>query len=231
VAKSIPARRPYASEQRKAQAAETRLHILEAARRLFIERGYTGSPINTIALEAKVSPETVYAIFGSKRALLADVVGMSVLGDASPTPLLEQKGPQAVRRLKSQREQVRLFAADMRRIMPRVGPLFQIMHAAAATEPEIATLLGQVLEQRLEGMRGFVQMVAANGPLRQAIDVHAAAETVWALSSAEVHGLLTADRGWSGDRYEKWLSDILEAALLPPHGRVRSKPRPHVGPL
>lgn len=228
MSKSVPAKRPYASDRRKAQAAETRLHILEAARRLFIERGYTGTPINTIALEAKVSPETVYAIFGSKRALLADVVGMSVLGDASPTPLLEQKGPQAVRRSKSQREQVRLFAADMRRIMPRVGPLFQIMHTAAATEPEIATLLGQVLEQRLEGMRAFVRMVCTNGPLRQGLDAQSAAETVWALSSAEVHWLLTVDRGWSGDRFEKWLSDILEAALLPPHGRVRSKPRQRV---
>ena len=225
MSKSIPAKRPYASERRKAQAAETRLQVLKAARRLFIERGYTGTPINTIALEAKVSPETVYAIFGSKRALLADVVGMSVLGDAGPTPLLEQKGPQAVRRSKTQREQVRLLAADMRRIMPRVGPLFQIMHTAAATEPEIATLLGQVLEQRLEGMRAFVRMVAANGPLRQAIHVGAAAETVWALSSAEVHWLLTVDRGWSGDRYEKWLSDILEAALLPPHDRVPPKLR------
>jgi AcrR family transcriptional regulator len=228
MSKSIPARRPYASVRRKAQAAETRLHIMESARRLFTERGYAGTAINTIALEAKVSPETVYSIFGSKRALLADVVGMSVLGDASPTPLLEQKGPQAVRRSKSQREQVRLFAADMRQIMQRVGPLFQIMHTAAATEPEIANLLGQLLEQRLEGMRAFIRMISANGPLRQATNVDAAAEAVWVLSSAEVHWLLTVDRGWSGDRYEKWLANILEGVLLPPHGRVRPKPQQHV---
>ncbi|HVP18566.1 MAG TPA: TetR family transcriptional regulator [Spirochaetia bacterium] len=223
MSKSIPAKRRYASERRKAQAAETRLHILEAARRLFTEHGYTGTTITAIALEAKVSPETVYAVFGSKRALLAELVGMSVLGNAGSTPLLEQKGPQAVRRSKSQREQVRLFAADMRRIMPRVGPLFQIMHTAAATEPEIATLLGQVLEQRLEGMRAFVRMVSANGPLRLGLDAQSAAETVWALSSAEMHWLLTVDRGWSGDRYESWLSDILEAALLPPHDHARPK--------
>jgi AcrR family transcriptional regulator len=226
--KSIPAKRSYASERRKAQAAETRQQVMEAARRLFTERGYTGATINTIAFEAKVSPETVYAIFGSKRALLADLVGMSVLGDAKPVPLLEQEGPQAVRHSKSQREQVRLFAADMRRIMPRVGPLFQIMHTAAATEPEIATLLGQLLEQRLEGMRAFVRMVTANGPLRQGIEVDSGGEAVWALSSAEVHWLLTVDRGWSGDQYQKWLADILEAVLLPPHGRMRSKPRQRV---
>jgi AcrR family transcriptional regulator len=223
MSKSIPARRPYASQRRKAQAEETRLHVLVAARRLFIERGYAGTPINAIAREANVSPETVYAIFGSKRAVLADVVGMSVRGDEGSTPLLRQQGPQAVRRSKTQREQVRLFAADMRRIMQRVGPLFQVMHTAASTEPEIATLLGQMLAQRLEGMRAFVRMVTANGPLRPAIDARAAAETVWALSSAEVHWLLTADREWSGEQYEKWLGDILEAALLPPADRARRK--------
>jgi AcrR family transcriptional regulator len=195
---------------------------LEAARRIFIERGCAGATMSKIALEARVSPETVYAIFGSKRALLADLVGASVLGDAKPTALLEQEGPQAVRRSKSQREQVLLFATDMRKIMARVGPLFQIMHGAAATEPEIATLLGQLLE-RLEGMRAFVRMVFANGPLRQSIEIDAAAEAVWALSSAEVHWLLTEDREWSGDRYEKWLVDILETVLLPPNGRVRPK--------
>ena len=228
MSKSIPAKRPYASERRKAQAAETRLHILEAARRLFTEHGYTGTTINTIALEAKVSPETVYAIFGSKRALLAELVGMSVLGNADSTPLLEQEGPQEVRRSKNQHEQIRLFAAGMRQIMPRVGPVFQVMHTAASTEPEIATLLGQVLEQRLEGMRAFVRMVCANGPLRQGLDAQSAAIAVWVLSSAEVHWLLTVDRGWSGDRYEKWLTDILEAVLLPSHGRIRSKPRQRV---
>jgi AcrR family transcriptional regulator len=228
MSKSIPAKRPYASERRTAQAAETRQQVLEAARRLFAERGYTGATINMIAVAAKVSPETVYATFGSKRVLLADLVGMSVLGDTKPSPLLERKGPQAVKRSKSQREQVQLFAADMRQIMPRVGPLFQIMHAAAATEPEIATLLGQVLEQRLDGMRAFVRMISANGPLRQDIDVDAGAETVWALSSAEVHWLLTVDRGWSGDRYQEWLGNALQAILLPPRGGARPKPRQRV---
>jgi hypothetical protein len=38
---------------------------------------------------------------------------------------------------------------------------------------------------------------------------------VWALTSAEVHRLLTVDRGWSGDRFEDWLNDALVRLLLP----------------
>jgi AcrR family transcriptional regulator len=213
-------RRSYASERRKAQAAETRAHVLEAARRVFLERGYAGATISRIAVEARVSPETVYAVFGSKRAVLAQLVGISVLGDAKPGPLLGREGPQAVLHSKSQREQVSLFAADMAQIMPRVGPLFRIMHTAAASEPEIATLLRQLLEQRLAGMRAFVKMVRANGPLRHA-GVDAAAQTVWALSSAEVHWLLTVHGGWSAERYQKWLAGLLQVALLPSQDRAQ----------
>jgi AcrR family transcriptional regulator len=216
MSKRMPARRPYSSQRRKAQAAETRLQILEAARRLFTEHGYAGTTISAIALEAKVSPETVYAIFMSKRALLAGLVGRSVLGEAPSTPLLEQSGPQEVLRSRDQHEQVRLFAAGMRQIMPRVGPVVRVMDTAASTEPEIAALLGQVLEQRLEGMRAFTRMVASNGPLRAGMEAPSAAVTVWAISSAEVHWLLTVDRGWSGDRYEKWLAETLETILLSP---------------
>jgi hypothetical protein len=41
-----------------------------------------------------------------------------------------------------------------------------------------------------------------------------AAEATWTLTSAEVHHLLTVDRGWSGDRYEVWLGDTLTRLLL-----------------
>jgi hypothetical protein len=46
------------------------------------------------------------------------------------------------------------------------------------------------------------------------MSVEDAAETVWAITSAEVHHLLTVDRGWPGERYEAWLRDSLVRLLL-----------------
>jgi hypothetical protein len=89
------------------------------------------------------------------------------------------------------------------------------MRLAALTEPEIAVLLQDVLGKRLEGMRFFVEALASNGPLRTGLPVADAVDEVWTLTSAEVHRLLTVDRGWSGDRYETWLVDTLAAVLLP----------------
>ena len=211
--KTKPKRR-YDSSRRQARARETQREIIEAARRLFMERGYTGTTIEQIAQEAGVAVETLYATFGSKRAVLSRLVGVSLVGDDEPVPLLERQRPQAVRREPDQRRQVELFAQDMREIMGRVGPILGIMRTAAETEPDIAQLFHGLLQERLQGITQFVRWLAANGPLRDGMTVEDAAETTWTLSSAEVHQLLTVDRGWSDERYEAWLRDILARLLL-----------------
>jgi AcrR family transcriptional regulator len=171
--------------------------------------------MEAIAGEAGVAVQTVYAAFGTKRAILSRLVDIAVVGDERPVPLLEREGPQAVVHERDQRRQIAMFAQGITEIMGRVSPLFAVIRAAAPAEPEIATLLGGLLQQRLEGMRFFVDALAANGSLRAGMTRGRAAETVWALSSPEVHRLFTVTRGWSPKRYEAWLQDMVEAALLP----------------
>jgi hypothetical protein len=146
--------------------------------------------------------------------VLSRLVGVSVVGDDEPVPLLERPRPQAVRREPDQRRQIEAFAHDMREIMGRVGPIFGIMRTAAETEPDIAELLRGILQNRLQGITQFVRWLAANAPLRDGLTVEDAAETAWTLTSAEVHHLLTVDRGWSDDRYEAWIRDTLTQLLL-----------------
>ena len=54
-----PSRRKYNSPLRADQARQTRSRILDAAYRLFVDRGYAGTTIAAVAETAKVSPETV----------------------------------------------------------------------------------------------------------------------------------------------------------------------------
>lgn len=210
----IRTKRKYDSSRRQAQARETQGRILEAARRLFVECGYTGTTIEQLAEEAGVAVETVYATFGSKRAVLARLVSASVRGGDEAAPLLVQEGPQAVRREPDQKRQVEMFAHDIRQIMERVGPVFIAMRTAAETKPDIAELLRRILGERMQGMEQFARWLAANGPLNGGMPVEDAAETVWALTSAEVHNLLTVVRGWTGERYEAWLRDTLIRLIL-----------------
>ena len=69
--------RSYHSELRRTQAEQTRALVLDAARVLFEERGYEGTSVAAIAEAARVSAETVYARFGSKRVLLGELVRLS----------------------------------------------------------------------------------------------------------------------------------------------------------
>ena len=209
-----PSKRRYDSARRRQQAQETRRQILEAAHRLFLARGYSGTTVEAIAGEAGVAVETVYAAFRNKRTILARLVDVSVVGDDQPVPLLERRGPRDVQQERDQRRQIELFARGIREVMERAGPLFEVMRLAAATEPEIAALLEDLLGKRLEGMRFFVEALTKNGPLRAGFSPSDAADIVWTLTSPEVHRLLTVDRGWSGARYEAWLSDALARLML-----------------
>ncbi len=140
-------KRRYNSTKRQSQARETRRQITEAAGKLFTERGYTGATIEAIAQEAGVAPETIYAVFGNKRAILAHLIDISVGGDDEPIPLLQRPRPQAIFQENDPRQQLHLFAQDISAILERVAPIFEIMRFAAKTEPNIADLLQNILKE------------------------------------------------------------------------------------
>jgi TetR/AcrR family transcriptional regulator of autoinduction and epiphytic fitness len=208
-------KRKYNSTIRQAQARETRKQIIEAAYRLFAEYGYAGATIEAIAQAAGVAPETIFATFGNKRTILANLVDVTVGGDEQPIPLLERPGPQAVLQEHDPARQLHLFAEDIAGILTRVAPIFEIMRVAAKTEPDIAELLKNLLEERLRNLTAVVQSLSAHGPLREGLDKAQAAEIVWTITSPEVFSLLTTDRGWSRERYIRWLGDTLARLLLP----------------
>jgi AcrR family transcriptional regulator len=204
-------RRPYDSTRRQAQARETRLRIIDAARGLFAERGYAGATIDAIAQTAGVAPETVFAAFGNKRGILAGLVDLSVGGDDLPIPLLERPGPQSVLEEANLVRQMRMFSHDISEILERVAPVFEILRTAAKTEPEIAELLRELLAGRWRNLAVFVEHL----PLRKGLEREQATEIVWTLTSPEVFRLLTADRGRSRERYAAWLEATLSRLLLP----------------
>jgi AcrR family transcriptional regulator len=204
-------RRPYRSPRREQQAEQTRLLVLDAAERLFKERGYVGTSVTAVAVEAGVSPETVYGHFGSKRVLLGELFRRAVRG-ADPAPVPEQEVPRRLAAMTDQREQLRLFAADITPRLERGAPLVAVLAAAAQSDPELAELLTTLHADRLKNLRVLVDALAANGALRLPADE--ALDTVWALTSPELQQLLVRERGWTRQHYEEWLAASLAELLL-----------------
>lgn len=211
----VNAPRSYDSSLRKEQARQTRTRIVDAAERLFVERGYAASTMEAIASSAGVAVDTVYAGFATKRGLLSALMDVRVGGDDEPVDLLDRSGPQAVRHEPDQRRQVEGFAMDVTAILERARPVDDIMKGAAAVDSEVAGLRARIQAQRFQNLIKFVSWITANGPLRGGMNEEAGAAIVWTLTSPEVHRLLRVDRAWTAERYADWLAETLTLTLLP----------------
>lgn len=214
MSKSPNAKRDYDSTRRQAQARKTRSQIIEAARKLFVQKGYSGATIASISQEASVSTETVYAVFGNKRNILSKLIEVSVGGDDRPIPLLQREGPQDVLMQKDPVHLLQLFAQDITGILERVAPVFEITRMAAKREPDIAAMLVNLLDQRYQNLRIVTQHLQALGALREGMGETRATESMWVITSPEVYNLLTTDRGWTKEIYMDWLKDSLVRLLL-----------------
>lgn len=203
-------RRRYRSERRREQAAQTRERVLDSAEALFRERGWEGTSIAAIAESAGVSQETVYARFGSKRALLGELMRRAVRG-TDPRPVSEQPAPRALLEAADANELLRLFAADISLRIERAAPLISVVAAAAQSEPELAHLYAQLHADRHANLKVLVNALSTKTPLR--IPTAHALDTVFALTSPELHQLLTGQRGWTRQHYRDWLANSLKTLL------------------
>ena len=209
-------KREYDSTRRQAQANETRRRILEAARKQFMERGYSGATAEVIAMEAGVAAQTIYAIFKNKKRLLVSLMNVSpTTGLEDHTPMPERSSVQAVSQEHDQHRQLHMFAQVVANNLDQVAGVSEIMADAARTEPDFDRILQKLNKQRLEHMTLAVQQFEANGPFRENMDEVYARDTVWTLTSPEIFLLLTRDRGWSKEKYAQWLADMLTRSLLP----------------
>jgi hypothetical protein len=57
----------------------------------------------------------------------------------------------------------------------------------------------------------------ARGALDPGLDTAEAADIVYTLLSPEVHRILTVERGWPADRYERWIARSLAALVRTSH--------------
>jgi len=107
-----------------------------------------------------------------------------------------------------------LYARVIRDTHARLAPLFLALRDASSTEPEAKAVWQEISNRRAMNMRKLVGQLQESGRLRAGLSINDAADTVWVTNSPEVYVLLTADRGWSPRRYERWLADSWRRLLL-----------------
>lgn len=205
-------KRSYSSTRRQAQARETRRAILAAAGTLFVEHGYTATTIASIAAQAGVAAPTVYAVFGTKRELLRQLIESTIAADADPLPITQRPESSAIAAEPDARRRAELDAALSRSIVERLAPILRVAAEAAASDPEFAAVMEVVKAARRQEMTASAGILAGPDGLR--VDDEEAAATLYVLYSPQVADMLIGDYGWSPEHYEAWLARMLLQTVI-----------------
>lgn len=205
-------KRPYHSRVRQRQAEETRQRILEAARELFESQGYVVTTLEAIAEIAEVSPKTIAAVFGSKRALLAEVINPEVFST------LVQQLIEELRVTEDPLRQLSLVAQITRQAYEPLASSLELLRTASAVAPELADLAQQSETRRRQNQTRLIASLRERGVLRPGLSFEEAADVLWALTSYDLYRMLVVEQRWEPKRYETWLAQLLIEHLLQPDG-------------
>lgn len=201
--------RPSQARTRLARAA-----VIDAARTLFLERGYGATTIEAISASSDVPPATVYRLFSSKRGILKAILDVSIAGDDEPVAVSDRPQVQAAVADADPRGQVAGFVATAADINARSAPVYRILVGAASSDPDAAALLEELNQQRRSGQGQLARALARRGALRTDLRQRDAVDIIYTLMSPEVYRLLVVDRRWTPQRYQRWLTETLSASLL-----------------
>ena len=127
----------------RALAGEVEERILDAARRVFLERGFEGASVDEIADVARAGKPTIYARFPGKEALFAAVMAQKVSEKASFYESISPTGATLEARLAS------IGTAILRNVLvaETVG-LCRAAIAEARRFPDLAASVSQMARER-----------------------------------------------------------------------------------
>lgn len=211
---STTPRRTYNNSRRRADAEMRQRRIVEAAAALFVEQGFAGTSIDQIAAAADVSPQTVYATYGSKAAVLSRAIDVAVVGDYEAERLADRLPALADPSSEQQHMYFAAAAHFVRSMHERVAPLMRVLEQSAGTDPALEELRHKIIRDvRAAGPIWINQLGSALSP---SLSVAEAADVLLTIQSPYVYSTLTDDLGWSPDRYEQWLAEAIPKLLLRP---------------
>lgn len=202
-------KRPYRSPRRAAAAAATRARMREAAGRLFVERGYTGTTMRDVAAEAGVGERTLYDAFPTKATLFSHTLDVATVGDEDPVPVADRPEIRAAREEPDPAAAVALLVAYTTALLERAGDLIMVSVEAGGSDPDMRAAADAGARATHEVHLTFTRALHERGALRDGLHATSAADILYALCSPHLHQLLRRHRGWSRDHYQAWLQQAL----------------------
>ncbi|WP_328822426.1 TetR/AcrR family transcriptional regulator [Micromonospora rubida] len=207
-------KRRYDSSRRQEQSRQTRRAILEAAGRLFVDPGYAATPLTVVAAEAGVAVQTLYAVFGSKRQLLSQLVDVTLAGDDEPVALPDRPFVAEIRALADPRAKLARYARHLVEVNARQAQVMLALAGAATADPDAAEIWRKNIDERRRGMAMFAAELVGTGALRPDLDVEQVADILWLAQDVRNFDWLVRQRGWPPEQYQRWYVDTVSGATI-----------------
>jgi AcrR family transcriptional regulator len=214
VATTVKRDPPHRSGGTQARTRLARRAVVDAARALFLERGYQATTIDAISDHSDVPAPTVYRLFSSKLGILEALLDVSIAGDDQELSLRERPRVAALFSEPDPEKLLDGFAKITVAINARSSDVYRILTSASGSDPAAAVLLADYQRRRDDGQGRIARSLARARALRPGLRERDAADLIHALLSPELYRLLVIDRRWPPQRYERWLARTLADQLI-----------------
>ena len=200
--------RTYRSELREQQAERTRELVAASARARFLEKGWAGTSVRSVAEGAGVSEATVYSIYGTKAGLASSLIDAAEQGAnvrRTVAELRERAGDPV--------GQLRALVGFDRRLYEGAGDVLRVLAEGRRQYPELGAAYDEGRRRGDDQRRGAFSAWPA-GVWRAGIDVERGVAIFGIVVSLESFGTATRDYGWRPDEVEQWWHHTLTELLL-----------------
>jgi AcrR family transcriptional regulator len=187
---------------------DTRTAILDAARVVFEEQGYFGGALEAVAKKAGVSRQAIYLHFASKADLLA-ALHLRIY-ETDVAPVLERH---SVWTAATALDALDACVKVDTEVASKVWRIHEALVVARRHHPEVDETLRPREEDRYQELVRLGRWLKKEGVLPPKMRVGTFADILWGLVSLGTHQSLVIERGWSIDRYERWVRDTIRCQL------------------
>lgn len=202
--------RPYHSPRRAEAAAATRHDIVDAARRLFLERGYAQVTVPDIARAAGIAVKTVYASAGGKAEILHEIVGTGVTASgAEETVARVRECPDGAAALAA-------LARGTRRGNEDNLAAITILLGALPVHESAGELWQEGTAVYRRALHDVAEHLSHSGALRPDLDVERCTDLLWMCFGFGAWRTLVQECGWTWDAAERQLAAMAAGTLLRP---------------
>lgn len=140
---------------------------------------------------------------------------IALSGDDEPVPVRERPWFVEMMDEPDPHRMLALHARNITTMSRRVAAVYSAVEAASTADPEVGALWESLQTQRLAGSRMVAERLAGKAALREGYDADAVTDVLWSVGSPMVYRKTVGERGWTPERYEHWMADLLRRLFLP----------------